>query len=157
MRTLVTAVALMAVACGGSDTGGGDTPQPPPPVQAAPAPVAPATTGTVHDVRMVGTPDGRFAFEPAQMTIVVGDRVRWINVSGGPHNVAFDAGNIPAGAKALLNAGMSGKMGDLTGKLLVEPNATYEISFAGLPLGKYEYYCTPHQLLGMTGTITVTR
>lgn len=158
MRTFLAAVAVLAVACGGGEHPGAEsarlqeTATPPP----TPAPV-PKATGTVRDVQMLMTPDGRYVFQPANLTIVAGDLVRWTNVSGGPHNVAFHPDKIPPGAKALLNAAMKGRMSDLTGRLLIEPNATYEISFVGLPPGRYEYYCTPHEMLGMTGTITVTK
>jgi plastocyanin len=162
MRRVMAAVVVLAVACGGSERAGAKSP---PQVQAeaaTPAPAAapapmPRETGTVRDVQMLATPDGQFIFRPADLTIVAGDRVRWTNVSGGPHNVAFHPDRIPAGAKVLLNAAMKERMSDLTGKLLIVPNATYDISFAGLPPGRYEYYCTPHEMMGMRGTITVTR
>jgi len=158
MRTFIAAVAVLAVACGGGERPDAASAGPQETATPAlkPAPV-PQATGTVRDVQMLMTPDGHFVFQPADLTIVVGDRVRWTNVSGGPHNVAFHPDKIPSGAKALLNAAMRERMSDLTGKLLIQPNATYEISFVGLPPGQYQYYCTPHEMLGMTGTITVTR
>lgn len=158
MRTFLAAVAVLAAACGGSDRTGAESARAQETVTPAakPAPV-PRATGTVHDVQMLMTPDGHFSFQPADLTIEVGDRVRWTNVSGGPHNVAFHPDEIPSRAKVLLNAAMPQRMNDLTGKLLIQPNATYEISFVGLPPGRYQYYCTPHEMLGMTGTITVTR
>jgi plastocyanin len=106
---------------------------------------------------MVATADDMFAFEPESLTIHVGARVRWVNVSGGPHNVAFYPNRIPAGAADLLNAAMTDRIGELVGKLLFEPNETYEISFAGAPPGAYAYYCTPHEMVGMTGRLTVVR
>lgn len=157
MRTFVAMVALAAVACGGGETGQSEAM---PEANAAPAPsvtAAPmAGTGAMHEVQMLLTPDGQYVFQPASLTIRVGDRVRWINVSGGPHNVAFYADGIPRGAKELLNATMAERMGDLTGQLLVQPNAGYEISFAGAPVGTYDYYCTPHEMLGMKAQLTVT-
>jgi plastocyanin len=123
------------------------------------AAAAPAHSGAVHEVRMLLTPDGRNVFDPATLTIRPGDRVRWINLSGGPHNVAFYADSIPAGAQVVLNAAMSERLGaqDLVGKLLFDEGEAYEISFAGAPEGRYRYFCTPHEMLGMNAVLTVAR
>jgi plastocyanin len=43
----------------------------------------------------------------------------------------------------------------LTGPLLVTPNQTYVVSFAGLPPGTYHFYCTPHLALGMIAKVVV--
>jgi plastocyanin len=141
------------MACGGNESGGAEAQS----AQAATPTPAPAgsETGQVHEVRMLLTADGRYAFEPATLAIAPGDRVRWVNVSGGPHNVAFYPDKIPAAAKDLLNAAMADRMGDLVGRLLVQPNEAYEIVFAGAPPGTYDYYCTPHEMLGMKAQLTV--
>jgi plastocyanin len=159
MRRLVTALVLLGAACGGDTQDGGEVPAPPPAEARAPAPTPPAlrTEGATHEVRMLGTPDGRYLYQPAALVVRMGDRVRWINVSGGPHNVAFYRDSIPAGATDFLNATMPDRMGDLTGALLFEPNAVYELSFAGAPAGTYVYFCTPHEMLGMQAKLTVIR
>jgi plastocyanin len=46
-----------------------------------------------HVVRMVVT-DGAYRFEPAEISASPGDRITFVNESGGPHNVAFDASRI---------------------------------------------------------------
>jgi len=156
MRLVLAALALVGAACGG---GGDEAPATPAADTTAAAVVAPATApaGTLHEVQMLVTPDGQYVYQPATLFIKVGDRVRWVNVSGGPHNVAFHQSGIPGGAKDFLNATMAGRMGDLIGKLLFEPNAAYEISFVGAPVGTYEYFCTPHEMLGMNAQLTVSR
>lgn len=111
-------------------------------------------TGTTVDVKMLGDDKG-YRFDPVSVTVKVGDAVKWTNVSGGPHNVTFWADSIPAGAAAQLGANMPNTMAPLTGPLLVNPNATYVVSFAGVKPGVYHYYCTPHLALGMKGTVTV--
>jgi plastocyanin len=155
MRVRAAAVAMFVLACGGS--GSGDGRETGSAAEATPEPniQREAVRGTVHEVRMLGTQDGRFAYEPVALTIRVGDRVRWVNVSGGPHNVAFHPDRIPPGARAFLNAAMARRIGDLSGELLVAANAVYEIAFTGAPRGTYEYFCTPHQMLGMTAQLTV--
>lgn len=120
-------------------------------IVAAARPAAPAAT---HRVRMVQA-GSQYKFDPATLTIAVGDTVQFVNVSGGPHNIQFDKDHIPAGAKEVLNRNMKQRMGDLQGPFLTQPNQVYSISFAGAPKGTYVFLCLPHQALGMKGTITV--
>ena len=146
---LLAGLALVSAACGEKKTEqpAADT------TAMAPAP-APAA-GTTHDVNMVQ--DGTtYHFVPNTLSIKVGDVVRFHNVSGGPHNVQFWADSIPAGAAAVLNAAMTDRTESLAGPLLVEPTATYTISFVGAPAGTYTFHCLPHLAMGMAGTITVT-
>jgi plastocyanin len=105
-------------------------------------------------VRMVGDAKG-YRFEPASITARVGDVVRFVNVSGGPHNVAFIADRIPAGAAATLQKNMGQTIGPLSGAMIIEPNAVYTVSLAKLRAGSYSYYCVPHQAMNMTGRIKV--
>ncbi|MFL5489231.1 MAG: plastocyanin/azurin family copper-binding protein [Gemmatimonadaceae bacterium] len=105
-------------------------------------------------VRMVGDEKG-FRFVPASVTARVGDVVRFVNVSGGPHNVAFSADRIPAGAAARLQKNMGQTNGPLTGAMIFEPDEVYTVSLAGLPAGTYNYYCVPHQAMNMNGRIRV--
>ena len=117
-------------------------------VAAAPA------TGKTHEVKMTGDATG-YKFEPANITVKQGDAIKFIMVSGGPHNVAFQNVTDPA-AKAQLDANMPGqKMGELNGPMIMQPNEAYVISFAKVPAGKYDYVCTPHLAMNMTGVITV--
>lgn len=122
----------------------------------APAPI----TGKTYDVKMVGDQKG-YRFEPASLTLKVGDGVKFTNVSGGPHNVTFNT--VPPDSKAQLDANMPAatgaggatKLGELSGPLITNPNDTYTVSFAGVKPGKYDFNCTPHMALGMKGEITV--
>ena len=121
---------------------------------AAGAVAAAPATGTTHEVKMIGDAKG-YRFEPADFTIKQGDAVKFIMVSGGPHNVAFLNLTDPT-TKAQLNANMPGQhMAEDSSPLLMNPNETYTISFAKIPAGKYDYDCTPHAAMGMKGTITV--
>ena len=98
----------------------------------------------------------KYMFVPSTLTIHQGDVVEFVNVSGFPHDVMFDAAHIPAGAAAVLNSNMANRMGSLQGPMMTQPHQTYRVSFAGAPVGTYAFYCLPHRALGMTGTITVT-
>lgn len=121
---------------------------------AAGAVAAAPVTGATHEIKMIGDQTG-YKFEPANLTIKQGDAVKFIMVSGGPHNVAFQ-GVTDAAAKAQLDANMSGaKMGELSGPMLMAPNEGYVVSFAKVPAGTYAYTCTPHAAMNMKGVITV--
>jgi len=121
---------------------------------AAGAVAAAPATGTTHEVKMIGDATG-YKFEPANTTVKQGDAVKFIMVSGGPHNVTFQNVTNPA-AKAQLDANMPGqKMGELTGPMVMQPNEAYVVSFAKVPPGTYNFICTPHAAMNMKGSITV--
>lgn len=156
VNSLMVGVAVLFAACGGggdaepADTQAGAGTETP----AAETP-APTGTGTTHEVQMVleGT---EYKFVPEQLTVKPGDVIRYINVSGGPHNVAFWPDSIPAGAEAALTQAMTETMGPLQSALVVEPNAAITLNLpANTPTGEYKYYCTPHLALGMTGVLNV--
>lgn len=160
------------MACGGGGEKASDTSTPaaapanttatvaPAPAPGAPAAGAAATgtaqpiTGKTWDVKMIGDAQG-YRFDPANLTIKKGDGVRFTVVSTPPHNVTFWPDSIPSGASSALQANMPQTMAPLTGPLLMNPNQTYTVSFAGVPAGTYKYYCTPHLAMGMKATITV--
>ena len=121
---------------------------------AAGAAAAAPATGKTHEVKMTGDATG-YKFDPANLTVKQGDAVKFVMVSGGPHNVTFQ--NVTdAAAKAQLDANMPGqKMGELAGPMVMQPNEAYVVSFAKVPAGKYDYICTPHAAMNMKGVITV--
>lgn len=118
---------------------------------ASPAPI----TGQTVEVKMLQDTQGNYHFDPADVTIKPGDGVKFIMVSGGPHNVAFDPAQIPPAAKSQLSANMQQQVSELSSPMMMNPNETYTISFGNIPPGKYEFHCTPHLAMGMKGTITV--
>lgn len=132
----------------------------PTPTTAAGTPTTPGQnaapiTGETHEVKMLQDPQGNYRFDPADLTIKSGDGVKFVMVSGGPHNVAFDPAQIPANAKEQLTANMQQQVSELSSPMMMNPNETYTISFGQMPAGKYAYHCTPHLAMGMKGTITV--
>ncbi|NIM51154.1 MAG: hypothetical protein GTN62_14535 [Gemmatimonadales bacterium] len=160
MRKWVAAMAVWALACGGGEPGAGAESEPAGNRSETGTPAVTAGTGTVHEVRMLLTDDNKYVYRPASLTVKVGDTVRWLNVSGFPHNVAFYSDKIPDGAREFLDAvyqNDTAKLGPLSGRLMTQPNDTYEISFVGAPTGTYEYFCTPHEALGMIAALTVTQ
>lgn len=99
----------------------------------------------------------RYMFRPNGIRIQPGDVVEFDNVSGGPHNVQFYPNRIPAGAREFLNRAMPQRQGDLASPFFTQPHQTYAINFTGAPEGTYDFFCLPHQALGMKGTIIVGR
>lgn len=156
MTSMVAGLAVILAACGGEKKAqdqpvAGDSAAAPD--QSAPA-AAPAATGQTHDVNMV-LDGAKYKYDPDNLTIQSGDVVRFHNKSGGPHNASFWPDSIPKGAADVLKKNMPNQMAPLEGPLLVEPDAVYEVSFAGAPKGDYKFYCLPHLALGMRGKLTV--
>jgi plastocyanin len=150
---ITTILAVGALACGGGERQADQTQTPPP--APPPAAGAGAPSGPVVEVRMTGNGTTTADYEPRRLTIAPGTTVRFVNVSGGPHNIAFWSDSIPSGATAPLAAGMPNTIDNLVGPFLTAPNATYDVSFANVPTGVYKGYCTPHLALGMKIDITV--
>src|SRR5438445_7969352 len=74
-------------------------------------------TGTTKTVNMVGDAKG-YRFEPANITVKQGDGIKFVVVSGGPHNVAFDPATIPPDMKPQLDANMgTNKMDELASNI----------------------------------------
>ena len=154
---MLAGLALIVAACGGEKKAD-EQKMATPAQQAPPAAAAPVATGATHDVDMImeGT---TYKYVPAELAIKVGDAVRFHNKNGGPHNVSFYPDSIPSGAADPLNAGMpdapAAKMAPLQGPLLIDPAASYTVTFVGVPTGEYKFYCLPHTAFGMKGKITV--
>jgi plastocyanin len=100
----------------------------------------------VITVRMV---DGVYAmaYDPPRVTAVQGDTVRFVQAGRLPHNVEFRS--VPAGVD----------LGDLAkGPFIEKTGATYDVVIdARFQPGRYVYVCTPHEVMGMAGIITVTQ
>lgn len=76
------------------------------------------------------------SFAPAQVSVPVGQTVRWVS-AGGSHTVTPDDPSQPG-------VWQSSPLG---------PGAAFEHTFA--QAGSHPYHCIPHQAAGMTGTVTV--
>ncbi|HZI30092.1 MAG TPA: plastocyanin/azurin family copper-binding protein [Gemmatimonadaceae bacterium] len=157
MRVLAVALlsgVVLLGACGGGETPATDTATTP---AATPTPTGAMTmapiTGTTHEVRMVleGT---TYKYDPANITVKPGDGIKFIMVSGAPHNVAFDPAAIPADQKDQLWANMPNSV-DGQSPILSDPNAEWTLSLGNIKPGKYPFYCTPHLAMNMKGEITV--
>ena len=112
-------------------------------------------TGKTHTVNMVGDAKG-YRFEPANVTVKQGDGIKFVVVSGGPHNVAFDPATIPPDVKGQLDANMgTDKMGELSSNMKMNAGESVTVSFGNIKPGQYPFHCVPHLALNMKGVITV--
>lgn len=95
------------------------------------------------------------AFSPAEITIDVGETVAFVNDSTQSHTVTAYEDRIPDGAPYFASGGFSTEAAarDDLAEGLIDPGERYEVTFE--EPGTYEYFCIPHEELGMTGTITV--
>ncbi len=99
----------------------------------------------VVTVRMVDKSATQYVFEPADITVAPGTVVRFELTGSIPHNVEFKKG--PSGTD--LGAARMGPF-------LLAKGQTYEVMIdARFTLGTHDYVCTPHEMMGMKGTITV--
>ena len=155
----LVASAFIFGACGGSDSApAADAAATPAADAAAPAAgtvaMAPPT-GTTHEIRMVGDEKG-YRFEPANLTIKSGDAIKFIAISGFPHNVAFDGTTLAANVKAQLDANFgTDRAAELMSNMYMVANESATISFAKIPAGTYNFNCTPHLAMNMKGVVTV--
>lgn len=101
--------------------------------------------GRVVIVKIVEVSATSYRFEPAEVTVLPGDTVRFVQTSAMPHNVEFT--KTATGSK--LGAAR-------VGPFLTVLNQTYDVVIdTRFPSGQYRYICTPHVSLGMRGTISV--
>ncbi|HZD03363.1 MAG TPA: plastocyanin/azurin family copper-binding protein [Longimicrobiales bacterium] len=99
----------------------------------------------VINVRMVDEGGGQWRFEPASVDARPGDIVRFTQGDVVPHNVQFKSGPQDA------------DLGDAAmGPFLTHKGETYDVVInQRFPPGTYHFVCTPHEMLGMKGTLTV--
>ena len=138
LRVSGVALAGGLAGCGGS--GSGDTP-----------------TATAQGNLVEMTDD--LVFDPAEITVSVGDTVTWENVGSVPHSVTAYEEQLPDGATYFASGGFDGEeaardaWGNSSGGTLFE-GQEYEHTFE-VP-GEYPYFCIPHEIGGMVGTVVVT-
>lgn len=102
---------------------------------------------------MIGDASG-YRFEPARIVARPGDGIRFVVVSGGPHEVAFDLDRVPPGARSQLVANMPNGT-DGHSPLLSVPSEAWMVSLTGLTPGVYPFVSTPRLPQGMKGEIEI--
>jgi len=136
------------------------------------APVGEEGSGGGEDVELSGGPNvvegvpedadhvvdaTAVAFEPAELTVSVGDTVAWTHAGGEAHSVTAYEDELPDGADywasgdfdsqdAAAEGWEHGEGAVVSGKSYVH---TFETA------GEHGYYCIPHEQLDMVGTVVV--
>ncbi|MBK6487567.1 MAG: hypothetical protein IPF98_11965 [Gemmatimonadetes bacterium] len=172
-RTLYTAAALFLLAgCGSGETPAVDsasasaTPSssqqspvaapiadaPSAQVGAIPGAAAPIT-GAIIEVKLIGDAKG-YRFEPQHIAAKAGDGVKFVVVSGGPHEIAFDLAAIPAESRNQLQMNMPNSANGRS-PLLAGVQETWTLSLGALTPGTYPFVSTPRLPQGMTGEIEI--
>lgn len=143
-----TAGAGMAPTAGGDE---GDPTDAPSESTPTPSPMPAATPSPTPDpdvavVRMVTDNRGSY-FDPKGLLLEPGTTVRFENVQGVHGTTAYhpDAGDVP------LRIPESAEPWD--SELFTELGATFDVTLE-VP-GVYDYYCRPHEMLGMVGRFVV--
>lgn len=118
-------------------------------IAGSPAPI----TGAIIEVQLIGDPRG-YRFEPAQVTAKPGDGVKFVVVSGGPHEIAFDLDAVPPQSRQQLQFNMPNAT-DGHSPLLVSAQEAWTVSLGGLAPGSYPFVSTPRLPQGMKGEIRI--
>jgi plastocyanin len=112
-------------------------------------------TGGDYDIGM-----GASVFEPRELTISVGETVRWRNTNSRAHTVTAYEARIPNVAGYWASGGFEtelaardGFYNSFAGALSSED--TYEQTFR--TTGQHHYFCVPHERAGMVGVVEVER
>jgi len=109
---------------------------------AGPAAAVGGGEGSVVEVHIVrrDEPGAEFAFEPAEMTVIAGTTVRWVNDGDVYHTVS----STDSPLRLVANRAFAGR--------LFRAGDTFEVTF-DRP-GEYAYFCQPHADF-MTGLVRV--
>ena len=135
LGVLVSIICLFLVGCGGSSSDSGGT---------APGAVTVVDCATITPAATV-TATGSSTFSPQNVPIAVNDVVRWISASTIAHTVT--SGIVTSGT--VTTATPDGKFDQPL--LTIGSSVCLKFTVAGT----YNYYCTYHYQMGMTGVVTV--
>ena len=94
-------------------------------------------------------------FDPSTLQVSVGDTVKWKNESPEVHTVTAMEDDLPEGATYFASGGFDSEE-DAVSNLsdgLIDPDETFEVTFE--KPGTYKYFCIPHGVDVMKGTIVV--
>ena len=157
--TGATALGIALAGCAGTqaDSGGGSTPTD---RAGTPTPEESGSGGSSGDFVETSTVEmtDELKFEPKRIQVSTGTEVTWENVGSIGHTVTAYEEEIPDGATYFASGGFESQgaakdgYADGQGGNVPEGESyshTFETS------GTYEYYCIPHEMNGMVGTVKV--
>lgn len=96
-----------------------------------------------------------FQYAPETVTVPTDGTVVWFNESDVGHTVTAYEQKLPDGAAYFTSGGFSSEhvARNHPSEGLIEPNGRFEHTFERP--GKYEYFCIPHEGIGMVGSVRV--
>ncbi|WP_227354211.1 cupredoxin domain-containing protein [Haladaptatus salinisoli] len=101
---------------------------------------------------------GSSSFNPRKFEVKAGETVVWTNTDMRRHSVTAYQDGIPDGAEYFASGGFDSEQAARKawqkGRGTIDPNLTFEHTFE-VP-GSYSYFCIPHEVDGMSGTVVVT-
>ena len=94
-------------------------------------------------------------FEPESLTVAPGTEVVFTNDSESAHSVTAYENRIPEGVEYVSSGGFESEREAREGlsEALIAPGDEYSVTLD--EPGTYEYFCIPHEELGMKATIVV--
>ncbi|MFB6354775.1 MAG: plastocyanin/azurin family copper-binding protein [Halobacteriales archaeon] len=95
-------------------------------------------------------------FDPKSITVSVGDTVTWENVGSIGHTVTAYEDKIPQGADYFASGGFDSEQAARDAypdQGNIPAGESYQHTFE--TAGEFGYFCIPHELNGMTGTVVV--
>ncbi len=105
-----------------------------------------SATAVTHNVTVA--PGGSFVFSPADIVVAAGDTVHWMWASTG-HNVRS---GVPGSPTPYFYSGLPAAVGTTF-------DVVFDMAFVianPVPGNVYDYFCEPHGLFGMVGSVEVT-
>lgn len=93
-----------------------------------------------YTIKEITSEDGKYYFEPKQLTIQPGDTVTFENAQDDTHDVMF--GSVPKKVSEMIMSPQMEKKGE-------------KFSYTFTVPGTYQFHCHPHEDLGMKGTLIV--
>lgn len=88
----------------------------------------------------MGTDSGLLKFEPSELTVKRGDKIKWVNNKLAPHNVIFNDEIV----KSMSHP-----------QLIFAPQDFFETVVPQDASGEYDFYCGPHRGAGMVGKMKI--
>ena len=119
----------------------------PTPAPALPTAI-PTTAAAPAATTVVVSLTDQFKFDPAAISIAKGTTIEWKNTGVQPHTVTFDPSKAMKKADVILPSGVEPFD---SGMVMGGKSYTHTFTVAG----QYQYVCTPHEAMGMIGTVTV--
>ena len=96
-----------------------------------------------------------YRFEPAAITAHPNDIIVFRVMSGAPHSIVFEGGEMSPGVRGAFNTALVGRSGDLSSPLLTATGKDYRLVVPQVPAGRYRFYCLPHRAYDMRGELVV--